>query len=205
MCYSATTSFGTFLFVSLICAILWSKGKPLQRTLAILLFFIALMQLVEGLLWLTLECNKTNVIISSFIPILLYLQPLVIIGTIYLFGTGYLSPTIYKGLLGIWLISLPLYIEWMKDGFGKCTTIGPNGHLVWPFTNGSPRDHSVIQSIYNIMLGLGFITLNTEWYGLFYMVIASAGYQVSRATYGHSWGSIWCHFVNILAVGALLI
>ena len=203
MCYSATTSFGTFLFVAIICLFLW-RGNQVQKTLAIILFFISLMQVIEGLLWLNIECDTTNIILSSFIPVLLFLQPLVAIGTVYAIGTGYLSPVVYKGLLGIWLLSLPLFIAWMKEGFGKCTTIGPSGHLVWPFTN-NPVHHSLIQSIYNIILGIGFITLDTRWYGLFYIVAASIGYHVSRTAYGHSWGSVWCHFVNLLAIGALLI
>lgn len=203
MCYSASSSFGTFFFVFLICCILWIRGSKLQKSLAIMLGFIALMQVIEGLLWLNIECNSINIFITSFIPILLFIQPIVIIGTLYSFGTGLLSPFIYKILLGIALLSLPLYIDWFKDGIGKCTVIGKNGHLVWPFTNTNP--YSLAHIIYNILLTIGFATLNTEWYGIFYLVMAVLGYYKSRITYGHSWGSIWCHYVNLLAIGALFV
>ena len=162
---------------------------------------IALMQVIEGFLWLNIECNNINIFITSFIPILLFIQPIVIIATLYIFRTGTLSPLFYKILLGICLLSLPLYIDWVKDGIGKCTTVGQNGHLVWPFTN---RD-SLAHIVYNVTLSIGFATLNTEWYGIFYLVMATLGYFKSRATYGHSWGSIWCHFVNLLATGALFV
>jgi hypothetical protein len=168
-----------------------------------MLLFIALMQVIEGLLWLNIDCNNLNIFITSFIPILLFLQPLVIIGTLYRFNTGFLPPFIYKLLFGIALLSLPLYIDWFKDGIGKCTIIGKNGYLVWPFVNThlSPLAHI----LYNILLVIGFATLNTEWYGMFYVIVAILGYYKSRITYGHSWGSIWCHFVNLLAIGALFV
>jgi hypothetical protein len=203
MCYSASSSFGTFFFVFFICCILWIRGSKLQKSLSIMLGFIAFMQVIEGLLWLNIDCNNVNIFISSFIPLLLYLQPIVIIGTVYAFDTGRLPPLFYKILFGISLLSLPLYIGWFNDGIGKCTVIGKNGHLVWPFTNVTPNP--LAQTLYNTTLAIGFGTLNTEWYGIFYLIMAVIGYFKSRMTYGHSWGSIWCHFVNILAIGALFI
>lgn len=203
MCYSVSSSFGTFFFVFIICCILWIRGSKIQKTLSIILGFIALMQVIEGFLWLNTECNNNNIFITSFIPVLLYLQPIVIIWTLYSFGTGILSPMFYKILLSISFLSLPLYIDWFKDGIGKCTVIGQNGHLVWPFTNINPDP--LAQIIYNIMLNIGFITLDTEWYGFFYLIMALIGNIKSKTTYGHSWGSVWCHFVNFLAIGALFI
>jgi hypothetical protein len=202
MCYSVSSSFGTFLYVFSICYILWTRGSKIQKSLSSILGFIALMQVIEGFLWLNIECNDTNKFITSFIPILLFLQPIVIIGTLYSFGTGFLPPLFYKILLGISLLSLPLYIDWFKDGMGKCTVIGEKGHLVWPFTN---TPNSSAHMLYNTILAIGFATLKTDWYGFFYLIMAILGYFKSRITYGHSWGSVWCHFVNILATGALFI
>ena len=203
MCYSATSSFGTFFFVFLISCVLWIRGSKIQKGLSIILLFISFMQVLEGLLWLNIQCNSINIFITSFIPILLFVQPIVVIFTIYSFGIGLLPPLLYKIILGIWLFSIPLFLDWMKDGVGKCTTIGQNGHLVWPYTNTS--EHFFEQILYNMIMATGFATLNNEWYGLFYLVMATLGYYKSRITYGHSWGSIWCHYVNILAVGALFI
>jgi hypothetical protein len=203
MCYSVSSSFGTFSFVFIICCILWIRGSKLQKSLSIMLGFIALMQVIEGFLWLNIECNNINIFITSFIPILLFMQPIIIIGTLYRFGTGLLSQSFYKIVLGICFLSLPFYIDWFKDGIGKCTVIGENGHLVWPFTNTNPI--SLAHILYNIILCIGFVTLNTRWYGIFYLFMAILGYFKSRMTYGHSWGSIWCHFVNLLAIGALFV
>lgn len=203
MCYSASSSFGTFLFVFFICCILWIRGSRLQKSLSIMLGFIAFMQVLEGFLWLNIECTNINIFITSLIPIVLFLQPIVILGTLYRFDTGRLSSFVYKILLYISLFSLPFYIHWFKNGIGKCTTIGQNGHLVWPFTN--TNINGLAHTLYNILLGIGFATLNTEWYGIFYLLMATLGYFKSRITYGHSWGSIWCHFVNLLAIGALFV
>ena len=203
MCYSVSSSFGTFFFVFVICCILWIRGSKLQKSLSIMLGIVAFMQIIEGLLWLNLECNNINIFITSFIPILLFLQPIIIIGTVYIFGTGLLSPLFYKILLGISVLSLPLYLNWIKDGIGKCTVVGKNGHLVWPFTNINPPP--LAHMLYNMIISIGFITLNTEWYGIFYFLMANIGYFKTRMTYGHSWASIWCHFANLLAVGALFV
>ncbi len=168
-----------------------------------MLIIIASMQVIEGLLWLNIECNNVNKFITLFIAILLFLQPIVIIGAVYAFGAGRLPPLFYKILLGISLVSLPLYMDYFKDGLGKCTVIGENGHLVWPFTNITPI--SLGQILYNTTISIGFATLNTEWYGIFYVIMATLGFFKTRITYGHSWGSIWCHFVNLLAIGALFV
>jgi hypothetical protein len=203
MCYSVSSSFGTFFLVFFICCILWIRGSKVQKSLSIMLGIIAFMQVVEGFLWLNIECNNINKFITYFIPVLLFIQPIVVIGTLYTFDSGLLSPLFYKILLGISILSLPLYIDWFKDGIGKCTKIGQNGHLVWPFTNTNPN--ALAQVIYNILLGVGFTTLNTKWYGIFYVIMAALGYFKSKITYGHSWGSIWCHYVNLLSIGALLV
>jgi hypothetical protein len=203
MCYSASSSFGTFFFVSCICCILWIRGSKVQKSLAIMLGCIAFMQVVEGFLWLNIECNDVNRFITYFIPVVLFLQPIVVIGALYTFNSGFLPPLFYKILLGISILSLPLYVDWFKDGIGKCTVIGQNGHLVWPFTN--TNLNTLAQVIYNILLVVGFATLHTKWYGIFYVIMAAVGYFKSRITYGHSWGSIWCHYVNLLSIGALLV
>jgi hypothetical protein len=205
MCYNTQTSFTTFLFVLLISILLWKKGKPIHKTLAVILLFISLMQIVEGLLWINIKCTNVNQTISTFIPILLFLQPLIAIGTIYYFNTGLLPPIFYKILIGIWLLSSPLFFNWMQDGIGKCTSVSTKGYLQWPFANSSTYPHQIIQSIYNFILLTAFITLNTEWFGLFYVFIAAASYFITRNLYGNSWGSLWCHFVNILAAASLFV
>ena len=202
MCYSPESSFGTFFFVSIICIVLWKKDKPVPKTLAIVLLFIALMQVIEGFLWLNLECSTNNKVISSFIPIVLYLQPLVALGSIYFFKSGLLSSNIYLAVLIGWLCCIPFAIDYAKDGLGKCTIVGPKGNLQWPYTNSSTLYHELV---YNTVIGFSIVTLNTEWYGFFYTIVATVGYLKSRELYGHSWGSVWCHFVNSLAVGALFI
>jgi len=63
----------------------------------------------------------------------------------------------------------------------------------------------LIQTIYNLVLGIGIGTLNTEWYGIFYIILSSLSYNHIKKIYGHSWGSIWCNFVNVLALAALFI
>jgi hypothetical protein len=203
MCYSPESSLTTFLIVLGVCIYLWIKGGNVKKSIAVILFFISLMQIVELFIWLNLERPSTNKFISLFIPILLFLQPVIVISTVLYFNSGILPPTFYKIILGIWFICSPLFIIWMKKGFNKCTHIGTNGYLEWPYANSSKDEF--IQAIYNLVLLAGIGTLNTKWYGIFYVVLSSFSYNRIREIYGHSWGSIWCNFVNVLALGALFI
>ena len=137
MCYSARASLTTFSIVFFVSIYLWINGGNIKKSIAIILFFISLMQIVEFFIWLNIDCTNTNKLISLFIPILLFLQPIIVIFTILYFNSGRLPPIAYKTLLGIWLVCSPFFVNYMKKGFNKCTTIGSNGHLVWPFTNSS--------------------------------------------------------------------
>jgi hypothetical protein len=163
------------------------------------------MQILELFIWLNIECSNINKYISLFIPVLLFLQPIIVIVAILYFNSGRLSPTLYKILLGVWLICSPFFINWVNDGFNKCTTVGANGHLIWPYANSPKTIDQIVQTIYNLVLGIGIGTLNTKWYGIFYVVLASLSYNHIKEIYGHSWGSVWCNFVNFLALGALFI
>jgi hypothetical protein len=205
MCYSARSSLTTFLIVITVCIYLWIKGGNINKTLSIILLFISLMQILELFIWLNIECSNINKYISLFIPVLLFLQPIIVIVAILYFNSGRLSPTLYKILLGVWLICSPFFINWVNDGFNKCTTVGANGHLIWPYANSPKTIDQIVQTIYNLVLGIGIGTLNTKWYGIFYVVLASLSYNHIKEIYGHSWGSVWCNFVNFLALGALFI
>jgi hypothetical protein len=204
MCYSTESSFGTFVFVLAICIYLWIHGNNLQKAISIILFFISLMQLIEGFIWLNIKCTQINKIISLFIPALLYLQPIVALTTVSYFKVGLLSSMIYTTLLCVWLLMLPFFLYWSKSIMGKCTTIAKNGHLAWPSQPVVKLD-IVINILYILAMGTAIITLNTPWYGIFYGIIATISYVVTKSTYGRSWSSMWCHFINILEVAALFI
>jgi len=205
MCYSVQSSLTTFLVVFGVCNYIWIKGGDVNKSIAVILFFISLMQIVEMLIWLNIECSTMNKLISLFIPILLFLQPIVVITTILYFNSGVLPRIYYKVALGVWLLCVPFFLTGMKYGFNKCTKVGVNGHLVWPYTNVDRSIDRIMQTLYNLVLVIGIGTLNTKWYGIFYIILSLFSYNYIREIYGHSWGSIWCNFVNFLALGALFI
>jgi hypothetical protein len=204
MCYSVESSFGSFSLTVFVSIILWTKGSNIHKTVAIILFFISLMQALEGFIWLHLDDLEINKTITSFIPVLLYFQPIVILGTILYFNTGLLSSNVYKSLLAIWILATPFYIASMKNAKNQPTRIGPKGHLAWPYANTEWKS-SLIQHLYYSLLFLGFATLNTKWYGIFYAFLALVTYRITRNIYEHSWGSVWCHSVNTLSVSSLFI
>jgi len=205
MCYSAESSLLTFSLVSTICFYLWTKGGAIRTSLAIILFFISLMQLLEFFIWLHLDCSSTNRWISRLIPVLLFLQPVIVLLTLLYFQSGRLPSLFYQVLLILWLFCFPLFIMWMNRGWNQCTTVGKMGHLEWPYANSSDVVARFMQTAYNVILVLGIGSLNTTWYGLWYVLLASYSYLYTKKRYGHSWGSVWCHVVNVLALAALLV
>ena len=205
MCYSAPSSFLTFLLVGSIGVYLWTKGGNIRQSLAIILFFISLMQLLELFIWLHLDCSSTNAWISRWIPVLLFLQPIIVLLTLLYFQSGRLPSLFYQVILILWLLCFPLFMMWMNHGWNQCTTEGKTGHLRWPYANSSDSLSRCMQLAYNVILALGIGSLHTAWYGIFYVLLASFSYWYTKKIYGHSWGSVWCHFVNVLALGALFV
>jgi hypothetical protein len=204
MCYSPEVSAGTFLFAAVICSILWIRGRATDKAIAISLFFISLMQVVEFFLWFHTDCSPANKAISQIIPVLLFFQPVVVLASVLSFNAGWLPSWIYQGALLLWLLSIPLFLYWMRRPPPGCTTVGPTGHLAWPYANSTEPTDQFAQFLYNAALVLGLGTLRAHSFSAFYIALATASYFYTRQIYGHSWGSVWCNFVNFLAVGALI-
>jgi len=134
----------------------------------------------------------------------IYLHPVVTLLTVYYFNVGFLDPAVYLKVLAAWLLLMPVFIYGSKDVFGKCTVVGKSGHLEWPDQPFRITD-ILMNLIYMAVLGIGIVTLRTPWYGILYGIVAFLSYLVSRSTYGRSWNTLWCHFINLLAVAALFL
>lgn len=204
MCYSAEVSIGTFGFVSLICLFLWQRGRPIDKALTWILLIIASMQLIEFGLWKNLECGWQNKVLSAAIPVLLWLQPLVIFLSIWYYKVGWLG--FYGWLAVVYIIALPFIPReyFIKHTLGQCTTVGDCGHLNWPATR-EEADPYNLQLFYNIAIITGLSTLKSTTFSAFYIISAYLSYIYTKMYYRDSWSSVWCHFVNALAVGAVVL
>ena len=201
MCYNAKVSGSTFLFVAGISLILWKRATHLDRPLALILTFIALMQLIEWALWLQMPaCNTANRTLSSLIPVYLALQPIVLNLVVGAFGAGWAGGYEYMALLmAVTVLPAQLYDAYKGWMGSACTTLSPDGNLEWPIVVGD-----LFAPIYHIGMLYPLVTLKSPTFAALYVLFSVLSFWRIKGT-GESkaWPSLWCHFVNLLAVFAI--
>jgi hypothetical protein len=199
MCYSANVSAGTFLFVAAGAYYMWQRNRDIDRPLALILLFIAFMQVLEWILWLNLGCGPINKLIMAIIPVYLVLQPVVLNWIVGAWKAGWgVSYGVVAASAAALLVPERLYSA--VKNYGECAHLGSSGHLVWP----DVPFKSFIPYIYYTALIYPILTLNNSAFAALYMLFATASYYMFRRSNKEAWPSIWCHFVNLLTVFAVL-
>lgn len=208
MCYNATVSATTFLATAAVCLVLWWRNRSYDRPIALILLFVSLMQAVEWGLWLNLDCGVVNKLLTAFIPLLLYAQPLFINAIVgyYNAGWGFGGATGYLGIACILLVALCAKAVQVAMNYGKCAVV-KDGHLQWdPTPDPANTPFSLFEyRIYSLAMIYPLLTLKNTLFGLLYTFfsVLSLTALTSTDTYTTTWPSVWCHFVNFLSVFAL--
>lgn len=207
MCYSPSVSIGTFAFVALAAAILWHRAAPYDRPIALILLVVVSMQLLEWGLWLTgPSCTSAlNKALTALIPIVLYAQPVLLNAIVWKFNAGLAPPTLYEALTKGLLLLFPLFV-WklapllQSKSTSLCTTADPvSGHLAWPVVLPEPWS-----SLYYPAMLTPLLSFRDSSFGLLYTFFAALSWTRLRSSKEKTWPSVWCHFVNFLAVFALV-
>ena len=202
MCYSAEVSFGTVGIVALIAIYHMTKARV---ALALILLLFVFMQAVEGVLWLHPSCDSVNQVASRMIPIVLAAQPLVF-AAILLFSSYGTAPALYKGILLLGLVGLPFYLHHMQT---SCIRAGADGHLEWniaPFGELSKpwTTHALFTLYYYGAILLCTVTMHDPFLAASFSAMFIVSFWLIRDRYPHSWGSVWCHAINAIAILSLL-
>jgi hypothetical protein len=206
MCYSAEVSFGTVGIVALIAIYHMTKARV---ALALILLLFVFMQAVEGVLWLHPSCDPVNRVASRMIPLVLAAQPLVF-AAILLFSSYGLYPALYKGLLLLGLVGLPFYLQRQTD---SCIRAGADGHLEWniqPFGELSAfgeiplTTHTLFTLYYYGAILLCTVTMRDPFLAASFSAMFIVSFWLIRDRYPRSWGSVWCHAINAIAILSLL-
>jgi hypothetical protein len=201
MCYSAEVSFGTVGIVALIAIYHMTKARV---ALALILLLFVFMQAVEGVLWLHPSCDPVNRVASRMIPLVLAAQPLVF-AAILLFSTLGTAPALYKGLLLLGLVGLPFYLQMVKT---SCIREGADGHLEWnikPFGELLPlTTHTLFTLYYYGTILLCTVTMRDPFLAASFSAMFIVSFWLIRDRYPRSWGSVWCHAINAIAILSLL-
>lgn len=206
MCYSATVSFGTVGIVALIAIYHMTKARV---ALALILLLFVFMQAVEGVLWLHPSCDPVNRMASRMIPLVLAAQPLVFAAI--LLGSSYgTMPSLYKGILFLGLIGLPFYLQTVKE---SCIHAGADGHLEWniqpigelsAFGDLLPlTTHTLFTIYYYGAILLCTVTMRDPFLAAAFSAMFIVSFWLIRDRYPRSWGSVWCHAINAIAILSL--
>ena len=202
MCYSAEVSFGTVGIVALIAIYHMTKARV---ALALILLLFVFMQAVEGVLWLHPSCDPVNRAASRMIPLVLAAQPLVF-AAILLFSSYGTAPALYKGILLLGLVGLPFYLQTVKT---SCIREGADGHLEWniqPFGELSKpwTTHTLFTLYYYGAILLCTVTMHDPFLAASFSAMFIVSFWLIRDRYPRSWGSVWCHAINAIAILSLL-
>lgn len=201
MCYSAKVSIQTFLFVSLVSAFLWYRNKNSDRAISLILLVVVFMQLVEYGLWENLDCGKINKLLTSFIPILLFLQPLLINFIVWWFEAGW-APG-YFIIFFVYSLILPYKLYKASTDYGDCVKVGEGGHLEWVGVPEQSLSGYIERCMYYAALAYPIATLNNIPFAIIFTGLSSLSLFGFSATNQKTWPTLWCHYVNFLSVFAL--
>ena len=185
MCFSEGASLTTLLVGLVSSAFVYSIGRPKDKVFGMFFAFVALMQLIEYLLWKHQVCDAYNKMISIFGIILNLLQPVVFFFLVMVFKDIpnkkplYIIITLYVTLLSKYLF------DYVKSP--SCIVKGEDGHLRWKWANLSSLFPHLIYVL--SLTGLAYYSGSTTatW-------IVPLSYIISYAVYSRAnvVGEMWC-------------
>ena len=202
MCYNAEVSLVPFVLSIMTSSLLIknSKGKH-KKTINIIGFFfiyIALVQGLEYLMWIDIDCqNGLNIIATKIIPYIIYLQPCILFYIATIFEKK--QPPLLWVINVIYSI-IVIFILYNKTNI-ICSKPGGNGHLQW-------NTKFTYMPIFIICyLGLAIINIFSVLnlpYALFTFAILTISYLYSYYYIYESIGEMWCFFGALLPILILL-
>lgn len=203
MCYSYQASINSFIMIlASFFAVMMRTRTKYDTWIAIFLFYVGFMQIIEAMLWKDL--NNTEKI-TKFTTI--YLIGQVVLNNIFAY---IMNPKIGIYSLSASLLLMSYFISTMND-YTYDTTVGENGHLVW---NTYTKDgenvywyrHKILIPILTILWFLPFFIILGKNALHFWPFIYMAGTYLYSAYEGIKSGEMasnWCFF-TIFALLALV-
>lgn len=211
MCFSANASITSFILATTISIILFVIGTSTLKCLSIFSIYVAIMQLIEYILWKNIKCNKINQFVTKLIPIYLYLQPIVLITLIYYYDISYIQR---KYILYIITCYIILFIGLIYNVFTSnkkiCSYIH-NKSLVWGYMykiNNRHKTPNIFPNIYQIIYNIGLLFLllikHNKIYPIIYCIISFITALYNRIKQ-YEWYSYWCYSVNMIPLVLLVV
>ena len=197
MCWSKEVSLNTFLFTTIVMAILWSSKhkSDLFRSVAVYLFIFSFsfMQLAEFFLWTSIETRNAwmNLIASIagwfLIRVAQPIAALFLLPPAFAYLRSVLLPTYVASLVGTTIYKTVYNPIQFK------TVVGENGHLEWLWNDlqGFEKNNVLL---YFVCLATLFLRFPIGALGSLVLLLFSVFH------YRNTWGSNWCYLVNGIVV-----
>lgn len=196
MCWSAEVSMNTFLFASFVAALAYWNGTVAPLDIAFGIAFSS-MQLIEYFLWRSISANDRamNELWSKIgFVLIFFVQPILSMLRI----DEAVKRNWALGLYGVFAaVSLSaLYPVWRVD---FSTERADNGHLRWNWLN-VPLWMALIWLAflfsYILINNTNGVLGSIASVAVYFAIPFGVSYWLYRET--GTWGSMWCHFSNIL-------
>jgi len=216
MCYSVESSLRTSIVSFIAIVVLLSSGIPHFKWLAVTLIGWCTIQFVEFLLWLTEPskdavdgCSEwNNLITTTLVPFGLMMNPLA-----PLFGSLYVIPwnkssDFRKNFIVIFSIIIIAGIMYLYDDPNQCTTVSPQGHLLWISNKllSNNLTENIITYLWGILILLPFLLF---WDKSFIIIAMFILFPLIGFFYGmyytDSKASIWCYYASFSSIIGLLL
>ena len=209
MCFSATASIISFTLATTVSIILFIIGTPTLRCLSIFSIYVAILQLLEYILWKNIKCNTINHLVTKLIPLYLFLQPILLLSCIYSYNIAYIHRDyiLYLMMVYIFMIGFYKYITPFSNinSNKKICSYVYNKSLVWGATFKKGNIYSqYIGYIYYIGLLLMLLINQDKMYPIIYVVLSSLTF-VYNYIKRYNWHSYWCYSANMIPLVLLII
>lgn len=209
MCYSFEVSLLSWIGGVSISMYLFQRNKNYDRWNAAFIFTFISMQLIEAILWKTIEYRnkKLNSLITAIAILALYSQPMVN----SLMGYKYTNQIVlfFIGLLYSLFIVIATYKITTTALSNYHTDVGINGHLVWNSDNSKyffAGNYNAIRILY--ILGLFLPLLYQQPFLTRALPLLSIGFitliiSMLNTSYDET-SSMWCFLALLYGITAML-
>ncbi|KAJ9466315.1 hypothetical protein DIPPA_09146 [Diplonema papillatum] len=204
MCWSAEVSFATYAFALLCSGILWWRNRVNDRWHAVFAIAFGSMQLLEGVIWTTLNTENESVlrVATNLIWPVVYLNPLAcVVG--YDVERSRLRRDKAGFELGWWsktfaAIFLACTVFDLVSHNNEPARQGAGGHLSWPPIDSLRGGYLGLVYPLGMLFPAVFMRPRGEavffsFLGPFSVILAFA---LFRPFEDNEYGSVWCHLAN---------
>ena len=202
MCWSFEASMSTFIVGMVGSALLYARGRPIDKPLAIFAAYVVSMQGLEALMWSDPTCKKGINVPASMLALVQNIgQPFVGVWLFYNFYSAGTKPYVVKIMAAYGIILLGwLFSNWkifQQKGF-FCTRPFNEHNLKWNWT--TPAHQSVFWGIFVLTVITLLFMVNDKPFAL-----TIGGYTLLSYIYSYykylnvkAVGSWWCVFATAL-------